>query len=178
MLLAGIVVLIALGPVQQIADRAAAEPVKAWAVGFLVEILFVPVLVLTVVVLAVSIIGIPLLLLVPVAVVGLMVVCLVGFTGVAYHLGRLLQDKLKAIRNRPYLTTLAGIGAIVSPLIAARLFGLIGLGFLGGILIAAGLIVEYLAWTTGLGAATLVQLQRRRIPAVAVPPPVVPEPSA
>ena len=51
-------------------------------VGFLAEILFVPVLILTVVVLAISIIGIPLLLLVPVAIVAVIVVMLVGFTAV------------------------------------------------------------------------------------------------
>ena len=98
-LLTALVLFVARTPVEQIADRVAAEPVKSWIVGFLAEILFVPVLVLTVVVLAISIIGIPLLLLVPVAIVAGIVALLVGFTGVAYHLGRVVQNRVDALRD-------------------------------------------------------------------------------
>lgn len=158
MLLAAIVLLIAEKPVQQIADRAAAEPVKSWAVGFLVEILFVPVLVLTVVVLAISIIGIPLLLLVPVAILGAMIVFLVGFTGIAFHLGRLIETRYAGLRDRPYLATIAGIALIVSPLLLARIVGLIpGVGLISAILVAAGVVIEYIAWTAGVGAAALAR---------------------
>jgi hypothetical protein len=172
MLLAGIVLLVARAPVQQIADTAAAEPFKAWAIGFLAEILFVPVLVLTVVVLAVSIIGIPLLLLVPVAVVAFMVVCLVGLTGVAYHIGRLIEGRFEQVRNSPYLATILGIGVIVSPLLLARLIGFVGgLGAIAGVLMAAGFVLEYVAWTTGLGAAALAWFGRARSqPAAPLPP--------
>jgi len=158
MLLAGIVLLVARVPVQQIADRAAAEPVKSWAIGFLAEILFVPVLVLIIVVLAVSIIGIPLLLLVPVAIVAALLVCLVGFTGVAYHFGRLIEGRFEPVRNRPYLATFLGIAVIMSPLLLARLIGVVsGLGVIVGILVAVGIVLEYVAWTAGVGAAALVR---------------------
>jgi hypothetical protein len=173
MLLSGIVLLVARVPVQQIADRAAAEPLKSWAIGFLAEILFVPVLVVTIVVLAVSIIGIPLLLLVPVAIVAALLVCLVGFTAVAYHLGRLIEGRFEQVRNRPYLATFVGITVIVSPLLLARLIGLVsGLGVIVGILVAAGIVVEYVAWTTGVGAAALVRFERR--PPQAEPPVLTP----
>jgi hypothetical protein len=161
MLLAGIVLLVARTPVEQIADRASAEPFKSWAVGFLAELLFVPVLVLTVVALAVSIIGIPLLLLVPVAIVAGLIACLVGFTGVAYHVGRLVEARFDQIRNRPYLATNVGIAVIVAPLLLARIIGLVGgLGFIAGIFMVAGVVLEYVAWTTGLGAAALVRFGR------------------
>jgi hypothetical protein len=170
MLLAGLVILIARRPVEQIADRAAAEPVKSWAIGFLAEILFVPILVFTVVVLAISIVGIPLLLLVPVAIVASMVVFLVGFTGIAFHVGRLLEGRVDWLRARPYASTLAGIVLILSPLLVARLLGLTGVaGFLLWPLVAAGFIAEYVAWTTGLGAAALVRFGRPTPP----PPPLV-----
>ena len=170
MLLAGIVLLVAEKPVQQIADRAAAEPVKSWAVGFLVEILFVPVLVLTVVVLAVSIVGIPLLLLIPVAILAALIVSLIGFTGIAFHLGRLIETRFEQVRNRPYLTTVAGIALIVSPVLLARVVGLIpGLDIFSGILVAAGIALEYIAWTAGLGAAVLSRFGRPR-PEPAAPP--------
>lgn len=169
MLLAGLVILVARTPVEQIADRAAAEPVKSWAIGFLAELLFVPILVFTIVVLAISIVGIPLLLLVPVAIVALMVVFLVGFTGVAYQIGRLLQGRIDWLRARPYAATLAGIVMILSPLLVARLLGLTGAGgVVVWLLVATGVVAEYVAWTTGLGAAALTRFGRP-----APPPPVV-----
>lgn len=174
MLLAGLVILISRSTVEQIANRAAAEPVKSWAIGFLVEILFVPILVFTVVVLAISIIGIPLLLLVPVAIVAAMVVFLVGFTGVAFHIGRLLEGRIDWLRARPYAATLAGIVLILSPLLVARVLGLTGVaGFLVWLLVAAGFVAEYVAWTTGLGAAALVRFDRQTPPPVVVQSPMI-----
>ena len=100
-LLTTLVLFVAKVPVEEIADRVAADPVKSWFVGFLAEMLFIPVLIMAAVVLAISIIGIPLLVLLPVAVVALLVVMLVGFTAVAYHIGRLLQDRVEGLRTRP-----------------------------------------------------------------------------
>jgi ribosomal protein L18E len=172
MLLSALVLLLGRPYVEQIAERAAAEPVKSWLVGFLAEIVFVPMLVLTVVVLAISIIGIPLLLLVPVAIVAAAVVALVGFAGIAYHIGGLLQDHFEQLRARPYAAMLAGIIIIVSPLLLARLVGLTGqLGIIVGLLVVVGTIAEYLAWTTGLGAAALARFGRPRpLPAAAPMP--------
>ena len=176
MLFAGLVLFVARTPVQQIAERAAAEPVKSWLVGVLAEVLFVPIFTLTSFILAISIIGIPvLLLLIPVAIVGAIVIFLVGFTGVAYHIGRLLQDRVEYLRARPYAATVAGIALIVSPLLLGRLVGLTGeMGFIVGILVAVGVVVEYLAWTTGLGAAALVRFARPTRPPVEVMPPGAP----
>src|SRR4029450_5051586 len=119
--------------------------------------LFIPVLIMAAVVLAISIIGIPLLLLVPVAIVALLGVMLVGFTAVAYHIGRLLQDKVDVLRSPPYAATCAGILLIVAPVLLARLVG-------GGggprvvvwRIAAVGFLLEYSVWTAGLGAAALV----------------------
>jgi Flp pilus assembly protein TadB len=58
--------------------------VKAGAIGLLAQLLFIPMLVITIVVLVATLIGIPLLVLVPFAIIGLGAVGLVGFTGVAY----------------------------------------------------------------------------------------------
>jgi hypothetical protein len=161
MLLSGLVLLVARPHVEQIAERAAAEPVKSWLVGFLAEILFAPMLVLTVVVLAISIIGIPLLILVPLAIVAAMVVSLLGFTAVAYHIGGLLQGHFEPLRARPYAATLLAIAVIVSPLLLARFVGLTGqLGIFAGILVAIGTLAEYIAWTTGLGAVALARFSR------------------
>ena len=160
-LLTTLVMFVAKVPVEQIADRVAADPVKSWFVGFLAEMLFIPVLIMTAVVLAISIIGIPLLVLLPVAIVALLVVMLVGFTAVAYHIGRLLQDKVDVLRTRPYAATFTGILLIVSPVLLARLVGLTGdLGFLVWPIAAVGFLLEYSVWTAGLGAAALVRFNR------------------
>jgi nitrate reductase NapE component len=160
-LLTTLVLFVAKTPVEQIADRVAADPVKSWFVGFLAEMLFIPVLIMTAFVLAISIIGIPLLVLLPVAIVALLVVMLVGFTAVAYHMGRLLQDKVDVLRTRPYAATFAGILLIVSPVLLARLVGLTGdLGFVVWPIAAVGFLLEYSVWTAGLGAAALVRFNR------------------
>ena len=160
-LLTTLVLFVARTPVEQIADRVAADPVKSWFVGFLAEMLFIPVLIMTAVVLAISIIGIPLLVLLPVAIVALLVVMLVGFTGVAYHIGRLLQDKVDVLRTRPYAATFTGILLIVSPVLLARLVGLTGdLRFIVWPIAAVGFLLEYAVWTAGLGAAALARFNR------------------
>jgi hypothetical protein len=172
-LLTALVLFVARQPVEQIADRVADEPVKSWFVGFLAEMLFFPALILSVVVLAISIIGIPLLLLVPVAIVAALVVMLVGFTAVAYQTGRLLQQRVDALRTRPYAATIAGILLIVSPVLLARLVGLTGeLWFLVWPIAAVGFLFEYIAWTAGLGAAALVRFGGR--PSVPAPPSTTP----
>lgn len=172
-LLTAIVLFVARQPVEQIADRVAADPVKSWFVGFLAQLLFFPALILSVVVLAISIIGIPLLVLVPVAIVAALVVMLVGFTAVAYQMGRLLQQRVDALGARPYAATIAGILLIVSPVLVARLVGLTGeLWFLVWPIAAVGFLLEYIAWTAGLGAAALVRFGGR--PALPPPPSTTP----
>ncbi len=168
MLFAALFLFVARAPVEQVADRVAAEPVKSWLVGVLAEVLFVPIVTLTSFVLAVSIIGIPvLILLIPVAIVGGILLFLLGFTGVAYHAGRLLQAKVDYLRARPYAATVAGIALIVSPILLGRIVGLTGeMGFLVMLLGAVGVVIEYMAWTAGLGAAALVRFAKPAAPAM------------
>ena len=119
--------------------------------------LFVPVLVLTVVVLAISIIGIPLLVLVPVAIVAALVAMLVGFTAVAYHVGRLLQDRSSAAdasvcRDVRWNCADRVAGAARAAGRADRRPRVHRLADRG-----VGFLLEYIAWTAGLGAAALVR---------------------
>ncbi len=88
LLLVLLVAVIASRPVQRIADRVGRDPWLSGFTGLMAQLLFIPVLVLTVVILAVSIIGIPLLLLVPFAILAFLIAMLVGFSGVALRVGR------------------------------------------------------------------------------------------
>src|SRR5438105_11721129 len=155
LLFACIVMLVAGGVATRIGDRAAAEPVRAGLIGLAAELLFVPALIMTVVLLVITILGIPLLLLVPFAVLALLIVFLIGFTGVAAQVGRFIGVRFGWTTIGPYLTTIVGIAALVLPLVVARVLGLIGMNFIAFPLLVAGVLIEYLAWTVGFGAAAL-----------------------
>jgi hypothetical protein len=161
-LLAALVLLLARDQVERVSVRAASEPLKSGAIGILAQLLFLPVLIITIIILVVTIVGIPLLVLLPFAILGLGLVALVGFTAVAYHLGRLLAARLTWIGQGPYAATFAGILLLLSPVLIARLIGLAGAPLfpmtfgLGTV----GLLLEYLAWTVGFGAVALARFSR------------------
>jgi hypothetical protein len=162
-LLAALVILVGREYVERVSALAAAQPLKAGAIGFLAQVLFLPILIITIVLLVVTIVGIPLLLLLPFALLGLGAVGLIGFTAIGYHLGRLLGARLGWVNVGPYACTMAGILLLLSPLLLARLVGLGG-GLLFPMTFGLGLIgilVEYLAWTIGFGAVALVRFGKR-----------------
>jgi hypothetical protein len=148
--------------VERVGERAFAEPLKAGAIGFLAQVLFLPILIITCILLVVTIIGIPLLVLIPFAILGLAIIGLVGFTAVTYDVGRLVNQRLGWVERNPYLTAITGIVVVLSPLLIARLLGLADwlLFPITGPLAFVGYLVEYLAWTIGFGAVALLQFAR------------------
>ena len=176
-ILAAVVFVLARTTVDRAASRVAEEPLKSTLVGVVVQVLAVPVLILTAILLAISLIGIPLLLLLPFVVLFLLVMALVGFTGSALAIGqwararfgfgaestdtRVLDDsgaaqpRVPTFIERPgFLEVCVGVGLILLPLLLGRLLGLAGwpVSPFAGLLIAAGVGIEYLAWTSGFGA--------------------------
>ena len=126
-----IVVAFGRNPVERIGARIAATPLRSGLIGLLAEILFLPVLILTVVVLAVSIVGIPLLVLVPFAILLLMLVALIGFVALAYQIGRQLTDRFGWTQRGAYAAVAIGVVAIAAVTLMARLAALAG-GFIVG----------------------------------------------
>ena len=167
MLLFGLLAMIALfvagRPIDCIERRVASDPWRSGFVGLLAQLLFVPLLVLTVVILAVSIIGIPLLLLVPFALLALLCALLVGFAGVACRLGRLAQERFGLTPQNRYLVLLVGLVAIWALSLAGNLIGLGGRAVwaLAAPIGVIGFLVEYVAWTVGFGAAILTRFGTR-----------------
>jgi hypothetical protein len=162
-LLAALVVLLGRDYVERVSARAAAEPLKAGAIGFLAQVLFLPILIITIVLLVVTIVGIPLVLLIPFAILGLGVLAFVGFTAVGYKLGRLLISRLGWSDPGPIGAAVTGILLLVSPILVARLIGLGG-GVLYPMTFALGLfgvLIEYLAWTIGFGAVALNRFSKQ-----------------
>ena len=170
-LLAALVLLFGSGYVDRIRVFAAAEPFKAGAVGFLSQVLMLPLTVILVIVLVITIVGIPLLLLLPFVLLALCVLGLVGFTAVARQVGDLVVGRFSDGGIGVYAATMAGVLLIVSPLLLGRLISVGGgpLWLVSTPLAAVGFFVEYAAWTIGFGAV-LFSTFGRRLPAM--PPPL------
>jgi len=171
-LLTAIVLLVGGGYVERIRTLAAAEPLKAGAVGFLSQVLMVPALVIVAIVLVITIIGIPFLLLLPFAVLALAVLALVGFTAVAREIGQLVLGRVWSENTAGiFAATMAGVLLIVSPVLLGRLISVGGgpLWLVSTPLSIVGFVVEYLAWTIGFGAVLFMMFGRRM---VVTPPPL------
>jgi hypothetical protein len=174
-LFALIITAVAHRPVQQVAARILAEPVRMGLMGLLAEILFVPVLCVTIVALVISIIGIPLLILVPFAIILMGVVMLVGYTAAAHLAGGWALERIGRSERNQYLVVAIGIVVIAGVTLLGRLFAL-ALGGFGAPLYVVGYLIEYLAWTVGFGAAIQTWIQLRRGPSA--PPMSAPAPAA
>jgi hypothetical protein len=165
------VVLLGQPYVDRVGARAFYEPVKSWAMGFLVELLFAPAIVLVCLLLIITIIGIPLLLiLIPIIIGVLFIVALFGFASVARVIGQKVGERLHWTETNAYLITFVGVVAIMTPLLLARLLGVAG-GPLSPIafgLMVLGRLVEYLVWTVGLGAVVLSRFSPQTPPAASM----------
>ena len=171
-LLAMLVVLFGRGYMERAGQVAVASSLKAGAVGFLAQILFLPLLVITIVVLVMTIVGIPLLLLLPFALLALAVIGLIGFSGVAYRVGGLAVSRFGGPEDNPYAVTVIGVLLLMAPVLLSRVASLGGgvLFPLAMVLGIAGVLVEYVAWTVGFGAMALTRFNRRGQSGIEVPP--------
>lgn len=170
-----IVVVVARARIGRIAAAAAAAPVRAGLIGIALQVLFVPALVLVSIGLAITIIGIPFVaVVVPLAIAAMFVTMLLGFTSLAHTLGGWAADRLGWEQPPAVWMAVLGLALIVLPTLLSRLVGVapealraVALG-----LLALGTLVEYVAWTIGLGAAAMTGLGRWSTapPPLPVPP--------
>ena len=182
-LLASGIVLVARGPVERIAQRASAEPLKAGVVGVLAQMLAVPLLVSGILMAVISIVGIPLLLLLPFIFMAAGLMMLAGFSGAVLGTGQLIRDRMGASGSAAYASVWSGAALILLPTMAGEALGIAG-GFfrgLGALLVLFGFLLEYAAWTAGLGALILNRFSPA--PGASPPPglpalPPVPAPAA
>jgi hypothetical protein len=153
-LLGSITFVLAGSAVEGAAERAANDPIKSTIVGLFAEVMFLPALVLTSVVLAISLIGIPLLVLIPIAVFALLILALVGFSGTAYAIGRWARGRLGLAGQPGFVDVSLGVLVILLPLLLGRVLALAGwpLSPIAFIFIGVGFVVELLAWACGFGS--------------------------
>jgi len=162
-LLAALMIAVLPSPVRRVADRVAAEPWRSGFVGLAAQLLFVPLLVVTVVILAVSIIGIPLLLLVPFGLIAVVVALVMGFAGASCAVGRWIGQRAGGGIPGLLVSLVVGLAVVFAVTVIAKFLGLAGLPLrmvVGGILVA-GFLIEYVAWTVGLGGVLLSRFGRR-----------------
>jgi hypothetical protein len=153
-LVACLALLVARGTVEGCAQRVTDDPVKTTLVGLVAWVLLVPLFVLTAIVLAISLVGIPLLLLLPFAVVVLLMMAVVGFSGTAYAIGQWARRRFGIATVSGFADICLGILVILLPLLLGRVLALGGwtLSPVAFLLVATGLAVEFLAWASGFGA--------------------------
>lgn len=164
MIFGAIAFVLARGSVEGSAQRVSDNPPKALFVGLAAELLFAPVLALTALVLAVSIVGIPLLLLLPFAVLALILMAIAGFAGTAAAFASGARRRLGLAAQPGFVDVLLGIVLILSPLLIGR-FIAIGGGPaepFAWLLVTGGIAFEFLAWTTGFGAVLMNAFSRWR----------------
>ena len=148
----------------------ASSAASAGFLGFVVEVLFVPALVVVSIALVMSVIGIPLLAAIPFVIAGGALLWIAGFAAVAVSLGARLRGSSGDQTSVPFLDLLTGFLAISAVTIVAH-FAALGPGGLGPfswMLHTTGLVIEYVAWTIGLGAARSTFFAGRR----GLPPPL------
>lgn len=176
-LLASLALVAARGSVERSAHRVVDNPLKATLVGLAAEVLMLPVLTLTSVILVLTIVGIPLLLLLPFLVLVLIVLALVGFSGTALAIGQWARRRFGLSATSGITDVWIGVVLILLPLLVGRVIALGGwiaspLSFL---LVAAGVGLEFLAWSAGFGAVLTNAFggwrARRAMGTPATPPP-------
>jgi len=175
-LLACLVVLFGQRAVEGVDETLAAEPWTSGAAGLLFQILFLPLLVIVILLLAISIIGIPLLLLLPFALLGLILAGFVGFVGVALRLGRVLTGRFGQRATGVYLPVVVGVVLLDIWMVLSQALDLPFLGFFSVLMMVMGILVQYAAWTFGSGALLLrvAARRRRRVRRPATVPPELP----
>ena len=170
-----LLIVVAPGVVAAISSRVFSSPATSAMVGVTGQVLFVPATVAIAVSLAISIVGIPLLLAFPFLFGAMAILWVAGFAGVAITLGARLRGTHAGDSNARVFDLLTGFVLISAVTLIAQALAM-GSGSLGPAawaLRVAGWLIEWMAWTVGLGAALAWLLGRRQ----AVLPPPVPWPS-
>ncbi len=143
--------------VTKIKDKIRQDFLKSALVGFVAEILILPIFIL----LIVTIIGIPVALLVEPLFI--LVALILGYAGVSYFIGEKLREGTSLKPETPMMTLVIGILVLESILLLAKVVGIFGnfLFAFSWILTFVGWMIWYVAITVGFGASILTRLGTR-----------------
>lgn len=176
--LGGLVLLVAPKSVNRVRSAAVSDPLIMLAVGFGIELLILPALLVASILLVVTIIGIPFaFLLWPAALVLLTLALVLGYTGAAAAAGDWFRTRFKGasgVAAGSFGALALGVLTIQALALVADLLGFLGLPWFFRFMFGfPGFVICYLAWTIGLGAAFMTAFGTSRFgskAAQSVPP--------
>ena len=158
--------------------KLATDPWKAAVAGVLTEIGFLPALIAGCIFLAISIVGILLLpAFIPLMFLALMAAALVGFAAVSQHVGEMVVNRFEW--NLPGRVPTIAVGAVALHIMwwLGFVLGLLPgpLSMIGVLTVAVGVVISFIAWTTGLGALLLAAFDPpAAVESTQPPPPPLP----
>ena len=153
--------------------------------GFLAQLLFLPLLIVVTVLLAITVVGCALFLLYPFLFLALILYALLGYAAVAHRVGRWVEGRFGRGFGSPFAAALIGVVVIQIWSVIGNVLGMGNgvLDFFAGMFLLLGWAVSYVAWTVGFGAVLLSRFGTepgywpRRSTTVAPPPPATPPPA-
>jgi hypothetical protein len=153
------IVVISIAPrhVNKVATRIRQDLLKSALVGFVAEILVIPIFIL----LIITIIGIPVALLIePLLILAALIL---GYTGTCLFVGEKVREHTSLKPDTRIMTVVIGILAVELVSLVARVVGLFGGIFfpLTWIIAAIGWLIGYVVITVGFGASILTRLGTR-----------------
>ncbi|HKV13382.1 MAG TPA: hypothetical protein VJ725_34895 [Thermoanaerobaculia bacterium] len=181
-LLVCLVLLVARRPLERVDRQLVEEPWKAGLVGFLAQLLFLPLLIVVTVLLAITVVGCALFLLYPFLFLALILYALLGYAAVAHRVGRWVEGRFGRGFGSPFAAALIGVVVIQIWSVIGNVLGMGNgvLDFFSGMFLLLGWAVSYVAWTVGFGAVLLSRFGTepgywpRRTGVPPVPPPATP----
>jgi len=161
-LVASLLTVVAPGWVRRISWRAAEGLASSAAIGLFCQVAFIPALLLLVAALAVSIVGIPLIGAMPFLVAAAGLAGTAGFTAVAARIGARVRGTSVEESNALFVDMTIGFAAVAAVTVFARVasLGPLWTSPVAWSVTAAGLLIEYVVWTVGIGAACATVLAR------------------
>jgi hypothetical protein len=161
-LVASLLTVVAPAWVRRISWRASEGLASSAAIGLFCQVAFIPALLLLVAALAVSIVGIPLIGAMPFLVAAAGLAGTAGFTAVAARIGARVRGTTVEESNALFVDMVIGFAAVAAVTVFARVasFGPFWTSPLAWSVTAAGLLIEYVVWTVGIGAACATLLAR------------------
>lgn len=181
-LLVCLVMLLARVPLERVERQLAARPWPSAAVGLAGVVFFWPLAAAVAFLLIITVIGCALLLLYPFLFLFVGLLLLLGYTAVAYRLGRLVEGRFSRSFGSPYGAALLGVLLIQVGSIFGHMLDLLPgpFGFFSLIVGLFGFLVQAVAWIVGFGAVILARFGLAPghwpgSPVAAVPPQASPD---
>jgi hypothetical protein len=179
-LLVCVVMAVARRPLERVERLLASQPGPSAVAGILSFIFFWPLLFAVTILLIITIVGCLLIALYPFLFLWIALLFLLGYTAVAYRLGRWLEVRFNRRFGGPYATAIVGLLAIQGWLVLGNLLDLLP-GPFGSMVWLFGAVLVWAALIVGIGAVILARfgLEPGYWPgrgAPPVPPPPYPPP--